>query len=82
VDFFYYVACGFENLDRHGLLADDALQLAHLLLELTDAADRHDLFAGLHRSHAPALGQLHPASDQHRLDVELTRHLGQRHLAR
>jgi hypothetical protein len=36
VDFFYYLPSRLEDLDGHGLLADKALQLLDLLLELAD----------------------------------------------
>jgi hypothetical protein len=43
--FFYYLPGGLENLDGHRLLADKALQLLDLLLELANPAGRDDVLA-------------------------------------
>jgi hypothetical protein len=82
VDFFYYLAGRLEDLDGHGLLAGQALQLLDLLLELADPAGRHDVFAGRHRGRPATLDEPHPVPKDARRDPELPGKLGEGLLTR
>jgi hypothetical protein len=82
VDFFYYLTGGLEDLDGHGLLADEALQLLDPLLELADPAGRNDVLASRHRGRPATLDKPHPVSNDARRNAELSRELGKGLLTR
>jgi len=82
VDFFYDLPGRLEDLDGHRLLADEALQLLDLLLELADPAGRYDVLAGGHRGRPASLHQAHPVSNDARRNAELSRELGKGLLTR
>jgi hypothetical protein len=81
MDFFYDLAGGFEDLDLHLLLADQALEVADPLLRLAEGARRDHVLIGGDRRLRPRLDPVGPFPDHARLDVELTADLGQRLLA-
>ena len=69
--FFYQVSSRLEDLDGHRLLADQALELLDLLLELPNPAGRHDVLARRHGRRPAAIHQAHPVPQNGRLDLQL-----------
>ena len=82
MDFFYYLPSRLEDLDGHRLLADEALQLLDLLLELADPAGRNHVLASRNRGRPATLHQAYPVSNDARRNAELSRELGKGLLTR
>ena len=73
--FFYYLPGGLENLNGHRLLADKALQLLHLLLELSNPAGRDNILARCDCRRPAVLYEAHPVAEHAGRDPELPREL-------
>src|SRR3974377_315662 len=69
----------FENLDFHGLAAEQALQLAHPSFQLTDTARADDIFVSLDRLQAAFQHSSTPVEQQAGSDARSPGHVGYRH---
>src|SRR5437867_10862953 len=80
--FFYDLLGRAQDLDRHRLAAERALELPSLRVRLAEVTGGNAILTGLHRRRRPRFGEPLPAANDTGRDVELAAQLGHRLLAR